>query len=135
MVTATWALAALAVLGVALLLLRRKPAAPPHIGPSRAPSIALPRQAPITSPSPLVPEEGYPNYRIEYADENGEATTRDIYVYNTREYGGDIYYDAYCFLRKGERTFREDRMQSVTSLATGRRIKSIRDYERRKSNF
>jgi hypothetical protein len=66
-----------------------------------------------------------PEYRIVYSDESGVVSERDIYVHTWEERGPITYYEGWCFLRDERRTFRGDRILSITNLSTNRKIKDI----------
>ena len=46
----------------------------------------------------------YPQYMLDYVDSEGEITRRPIFIIDSRRDGT---FDAYCFIRKDVRTFRE----------------------------
>lgn len=69
-----------------------------------------------------------PEFRIEYSDDDGVVTTRDIYVYRYRENQGVWNLDCWCYLRDDRRTFRSDRILSAVNLDTNRRIRDIVRY-------
>lgn len=72
-----------------------------------------------------------PEFRIEYADDDGVVTTRDIYVYRYRENQDVWNLDCWCYLRDDRRTFRSDRILSAINLDTNRKIQDIVRYLQR----
>lgn len=72
-----------------------------------------------------------PEFRIAYADEDGEITEREIYVHSHGRRSGQMYYFCWCFLREEERTFRGDRIMKAVNLDTGREIKDLAAYRDR----
>lgn len=69
-----------------------------------------------------------PEWQIEYADEDGVVTERQVYVDRWWDRGGVTYYDCWCYLRDQRRTFRSDRVLGVRNLDTNRKVKSIHGY-------
>lgn len=57
--------------------------------------------------------------RLKYIDRNGGITQRDITVNGISMYDGDGSIEAYCHLRKGQRTFKMERITECIDLETG----------------
>lgn len=62
---------------------------------------------------------------ISYVDAAGQASERTIRCHALRLDGGQVYLDAWCLLRKGERSFRLDRIREVTDYTTGEIIDDV----------
>jgi len=58
---------------------------------------------------------------LEYADEDGVITDRRVEITSSKRQFGLTYFRGYCHLRGDERTFRSDRIRSVT-LQDGERM-------------
>lgn len=73
-------------------------------------------------------------FRIEYCDRDGVLTTRDIVPKKIHLRPGrpEIKITAHCYLRDDERTFHSERILAAQNLKTGRAIKDLSDYLRRK---
>ena len=52
-------------------------------------------------------------YSIEYLDYQGKCTTRDIQINSFTEENGELYINAFCYLRNEMRQFRVDRVESI----------------------
>lgn len=55
----------------------------------------------------------YPQYMLDYVDSEGEITRRPIFIIDSRRDGS---FEAYCFLRKDVRTFRESAVIELTHI-------------------
>jgi hypothetical protein len=66
--------------------------------------------------------------RIGYIDGDGKSTKRDITVNSVEMYNGDGSLGAYCHLRKGQRTFKMDRITECVDLETGEFIDDVYKY-------
>ncbi|MGV2980680.1 WYL domain-containing protein [Camelimonas sp. ID_303_24] len=69
-----------------------------------------------------------PQFRIEYADEDGVVTERDVFLLAIREDGDLVYCIVWCFVRNDARTLRADRILSASDLMTGKSIESLSPY-------
>lgn len=71
-------------------------------------------------------------FLIEYADENGEVSEREIEpesIHLIRN-SPTVYIRAFCHLRNDQRTFRNDRVLAARNLRTGRQIGDLGQYLR-----
>lgn len=65
------------------------------------------------------------SYQLDYSDVDGDVTTRDVEIkrilggYKSNGEPFVQHLDAYCHLRKEPRSFRIDRIRSLTDLETG----------------
>jgi hypothetical protein len=69
---------------------------------------------------------------IDYADKTGSFTSRTIEIKKVYERSGELYVDAYCFLKDTDRTFNVNRIFNMRDKYNGRKIKDIEAYFRRK---
>lgn len=71
-------------------------------------------------------------FLIEYADENGEVTNREIEPESIqlRRSSPVVYIRAQCHLRNERRTFRSDRVLAARNIRTGRQISDLGQYLR-----
>lgn len=67
-------------------------------------------------------------YEIEYADGNGVVTNRVIRVHSVEDAGYFAYIHAHCYLADDARTFRSDRILSMTDHRTRERIADPKAY-------
>ncbi|GEM_PF-1452350 len=65
------------------------------------------------------------NYHIEYEDQKGKRTERDIQVKRVHEVEGKYAVDAHCLLRNQHRSFIDERIKKVINLDTGEIVKSL----------
>ncbi len=71
----------------------------------------------------IPPEGHFREYRIEYADNVGAISKRDIFVMGVDDSGEHI--DAWCYLRNAERQFRCGRIMNCVDLRTGWPVANI----------
>lgn len=71
--------------------------------------------------------------RIGYIDGYGKSTKRDITINSVEMYNGDGSIGAYCHLRKGQRTFKMDRITECIDLETGEFLDDI--YKHLKAKY
>lgn len=86
---------------------------------------------PYDPDKPLFDGLAYRQFRIEYADEDGVVTERDIYVDRIRDRSDFYMMDCWCFRRNEKRTFRSDRVISARNVDTNRKLKDIRAFMNR----
>jgi WYL domain/SWIM zinc finger len=70
-------------------------------------------------PLPARDEVPTPAYLMEYANADGEFSTRVVAVRNVERRHGELYLIGYCYLAGGKRTFRADRILSLRNYHTG----------------
>ncbi|MEW6764049.1 MAG: YafY family protein [Pseudomonadota bacterium] len=70
---------------------------------------------------------GQEQVHLSYVDAAGSVTQRDIDPYGLAYHGGGWYVVAHCHLRTGLRSFRLDRIDTITPL--GRRFERPRDFD------
>ena len=70
--------------------------------------------------------------KIKYLDSRGDISERCINVIKIvegwKELGQELEIKAYCYLRKGNRTFKADRIKELTDLHTGEKVQNIPEY-------
>jgi hypothetical protein len=77
-----------------------------------------------------------PMFRIEYADQDGVLTERDICPIKYEHVDRRILrVRAWCFLQNDTRSFRTDRVLRVHNIETGRHIQDLGRYLRREMPF
>jgi WYL domain/SWIM zinc finger len=70
-------------------------------------------------PLPARDEVPSPAYLMEYANADGEFSTRVVAVRDVERRHGELYLIGYCYLAGGKRTFRADRILSLRNYHTG----------------
>ncbi len=71
----------------------------------------------------MLPAKG--RYRINYEDQRGFKTEREIQVKRVYENGGQYALDAHCLLRNAHRSFINERIQKAINIETGEIIESV----------
>lgn len=71
----------------------------------------------------MLPAKG--RYRINYEDQCGLKTERDIRVKRVHERGGSYAIDAHCELRNAHRSFLGDRIERAVNLDSGEIVESL----------
>lgn len=66
--------------------------------------------------------------RILYADADGIETERVVRVLAARPVDGDVMFDAWCSLRRDERTFRASRVSYAETASDGKPISGLDEY-------
>ncbi len=96
-----------------------------------------PRRSKRKPPKPMYPPVGTPappaarrRYMLTYATGWGEVTEREIRFKRAYMREGEVYVEAFCFLRGEERTFRADRMVELYDRENSVRIANPLGYFR-----
>jgi hypothetical protein len=71
----------------------------------------------------MLPATG--RYRINYEDQRGVKTERDIQVKRVHENSGQYAIDAHCLLRNAHRSFLNERIQKVINLDTAEIVENL----------
>jgi len=71
----------------------------------------------------MLPAKG--QYRINYKDQRGLTTERDIAVKRVHECGGEYAIDAHCFLRNAHRSFLGERIEKAINLDSGEIVENL----------
>ncbi len=71
----------------------------------------------------MLPASG--RYRINYEDQRGLKTERDIQVKRVHENRGQYAIDAHCLLRNAHRSFLSERIQKAVNLDTGEIVENL----------
>lgn len=71
----------------------------------------------------MLPGKG--RYRINYEDQRGFKTEREIQVKRVYENGGQYAIDAHCFLRNAHRSFINERIQKAINIDTGEIVENL----------
>lgn len=69
-------------------------------------------------------------FEVDYVDAQGVPTRRRIEVRSLSEYDGRLYIDAWCHLRRDERSFRSDRIRTMINCQTGEIVTDPRQHLR-----
>ncbi|WP_430228870.1 hypothetical protein [Nitrosomonas communis] len=65
------------------------------------------------------------SYRINYTDQRGLTTERDISIKRVYDSNGKFALDAHCHLRNGHRSFIDDRIKKAVDIETGEVVESL----------
>jgi hypothetical protein len=71
----------------------------------------------------MLPGKG--RYRINYEDQRGLKTEREIQVKRVYENAGQYAIDAHCFLRNAHRSFINERIQKAINIETGEIVENL----------
>lgn len=71
----------------------------------------------------MVPAVG--KFRINYVDQRGLKTERDIQVKRVHDLAGQYAIDAHCLLRNGHRSFINERISRAVNLETGEIVENV----------
>ena len=77
---------------------------------------------------PVKQNELKPEYHIIYCDNKGKVTGRNICNIKLKDFEENAYIDCYCFLRKAERTFKLNNIQTMVDLSTGELIEKPKEF-------
>ena len=79
-----------------------------------------------------MPAKAYRAFNIQYTDEDGVITERDIYPIRVQSFeNGRKVIHAWCYLRSEMRTFKNWSIDATVNLHTGKRIEDLGRYLRR----
>lgn len=79
-------------------------------------------------PAYIPEQEVDPRFRVKYRDFHGTLTERNIRFIAVNKETGVLMIEAFCELKKEERTFRADRIQECVNLSTGEMIENPVEY-------
>ncbi len=79
-------------------------------------------QAPAPVPMPSAESVPRRAYLIDYANAEGELSTRVVAIRDVARRRGELYFVGYCYLARDKRTFRADRILSIRDYHTGAKI-------------